>query len=1220
MLDQLRALFSSPPVVVTWRLGDGGINIAFSQNGKPLAFPELVAPRLAKLWPNSLSAILEHFSTTRGNEIRFSFAQAQELYKQFASHPNRRIELNSDALTRLVPTTVPHDFAVRWRYNEATSTLHRQLVSAEHALGNGWFQQDTKVWQLNMADASPKIGTLLNTAQVSSADFLVFLEQALPFARANNWPITCELDLLPQGIIRLEIVKMLDRSLDVRLTSTPPEIVRNLHVIPNDDQSLMSGHYVIPQLGSVLNGDRLAALRTGQAQRIAGDDVPMLIQDVLRHNAGTFGVDIHALDARYPIRDAANLKISWQVEYGVSHGVGHYDAVLHLITSSENFSRKQLQSKLKASTRFLRTNTGWLELTPHFAQQLWQYETNPGIDFTLEPSELLGGPSTRVSKAGLSIPKLEMPSSENEMERGQLFVEMLRVHGVPGGFSGLGDDRLNILVNECARLLSSESQARILWLAPRDQHGRITLALKRAGVPSYVMTGVTTGIGGAVLITDVSTSPPGSSQWTLIIFLDVDKLLQKREMIDFWQRVKRGWALITLPRPFRQYNPNQQAELMRILQLAPALVDSFGRMCFLDFSQPQENILQKLTSPFKRVVIEDNSFVASGPIPIPPRPANSINRPPTPVKTVLRSNISISVTIGNKAAAKQSFVSQARQWANRVEPTAEPVPFMQYWPTYAAMSPAQQHWYFYWRGQLRQGNRLPTDLSYLFVYIYELINVVGVETPQVAYDTLISFWSHYRSLQPKLDNYLVEWIADFSAFYNLPQKPLMWYAQAAQVGANVRDTELTLEAWRTTSADIRRIPLPVLFALANYSPAANKFYQEYNANGSVDAAYLKSIAAVDSHIRAKMGTGLFNMYRSEPGRDIRRVPFASAVNEYPQQPILIAHLDSTTDSARLAVQLQAAIKYTENLLRARANFKGKLRGVELPADWAQVINTAHTIEAPRRRAAIDMSKVEQLTRDSLDVRAMLTVEDIPAPASLASSPETTPSSAVPIGQEITRPTAKQTRSKTVEIAALLPAQLAPIYKIIGSNPDSPIRGLLRVLQQHQWQASADVLQNAIGNEFLSTLVDRINERALDQIGDNLLFEENGQWLIADDFRDDLGFLLEHPDPIVESSGQPDYNALTDEWSTFAKLLQSSHWKLLEALLAGVNVSLALDQIARGAHTMPTVLIEEINGQALDHLGGLIVDTMDEPPKLIDEMVDGVRTLMAWAVNQPTLLR
>ncbi len=197
--------------------------------------------------------------------------------------------------------------------------------------------------------------------------------------------------------------------------------------------------------------------------------------------------------------------------------------------------------------------------------------------------------------------------------------------------------------------------------------------------------------------------------------------------------------------------------------------------------------------------------------------------------------------------------------------------------------------------------------------------------------------------------------------------------------------------------------------------------------------------------------------------------------------------------------------------------------------------------------------------------------------------------------------------------------LPSVYKIMGSSADSPTYVMIATLRGSGWKATSAVLQAALGAMFLSTVIDQVNERAQELLGDLLLFEEDGLWLLADDFCDEAEYLLDHA-YILPVSTQPDYSMLGEGWTGFAQLLQPVHWRILEALLASSDVQVILRQEALAAHTMPNLLIKLINGYALDETGDLIIDTMGEPPQLIEETIDSIQQLMAWALNQPGLMR
>ena len=63
--------------------------------------------------------------------------------------------------------------------------------------------------------------------------------------------------------------------------------------------------------------------------------------------------------------------------------------------------------------------------------------------------------------------------------------------------------------------------------------------------------------------------------------------------------------------------------------------------------------------------------------------------------------------------SQDKFLRDMKKYVDRDGTKTSFVPFMQYWPTYDSMTPSQQRWYFYWRTQVRNGNYLKTDLSYI---------------------------------------------------------------------------------------------------------------------------------------------------------------------------------------------------------------------------------------------------------------------------------------------------------------------------------------------------------------------------------------------------------------------------------------------------------------------------------------------------------------------------
>jgi hypothetical protein len=103
--------------------------------------------------------------------------------------------------------------------------------------------------------------------------------------------------------------------------------------------------------------------------------------------------------------------------------------------------------------------------------------------------------------------------------------------------------------------------------------------------------------------------------------------------------------------------------------------------------------------------------------------------------------------------------------------------FSSYFPYYQLMSYDQLRTYFTWRTAVRRGNVRATSVSYAFLYIYELLNQIGVATPAEGLEKLYRFWQDFRVYTPALDAYLPAWLKDYHVLYP-PEKPFRDFAIA----------------------------------------------------------------------------------------------------------------------------------------------------------------------------------------------------------------------------------------------------------------------------------------------------------------------------------------------------------------------------------------------------------------------------------------------------------
>jgi hypothetical protein len=186
---------------------------------------------------------------------------------------------------------------------------------------------------------------------------------------------------------------------------------------------------------------------------------------------------------------------------------------------------------------------------------------------------------------------------------------------------------------------------------------------------------------------------------------------------------------------------------------------------------------------------------------------------------------------------------------------------------------------------------------------------------------------------------------------------------------------------------------------------------------------------------------------------------------------------------------------------------------------------------------------------------------------------------------------------------------------------------VRFISEQGWEADEDEAQRTVKGEFLTEIAHRINERALESLGDKLIFLDGSTVTVAEDYQDELAHLLTHilepaassesltvPEIEVPLAATLDYSDLTPEWAAFAQRMQPQHWEALNVLLLGEDVVVRLDGVARSVNTMVSLMINDINDIALSSVGDIVINSSVEPPTIEEEDMDGLRALNTWALQ------
>jgi len=180
--------------------------------------------------------------------------------------------------------------------------------------------------------------------------------------------------------------------------------------------------------------------------------------------------------------------------------------------------------------------------------------------------------------------------------------------------------------------------------------------------------------------------------------------------------------------------------------------------------------------------------------------------------------------------------------------------FSRYFPTYESMSDHQLRGYFSWRTKVRRGVIKKTPLSFVFVYIYELINQIGVRSPEEGFYTLKNFWTAYKEIDYHINRYVVLWLKDYVVYNNLDQSLLEELS-----GVNLNNAVLTLLAHKSRGADE---VFSALNSLSSYNMEKSRFFKLFpeDVKNVVHSVYSALSDYYDRNCEKPLSESLFGKF------------------------------------------------------------------------------------------------------------------------------------------------------------------------------------------------------------------------------------------------------------------------------------------------------------------------------------------------------------------------
>ena len=305
-------------------------------------------------------------------------------------------------------------------------------------------------------------------------------------------------------------------------------------------------------------------------------------------------------------------------------------------------------------------------------------------------------------------------------------------------------------------------------------------------------------------------------------------------------------------------------------------------------------------------------------------------------------------------------------------------------------------------------------------------------------------------------------------------------------------------------------------------------------------------------------------------------------------------------------QAQIDHLYLAGMLECSPAASYKLRPSAAGELWHRQ-HTTSPAEAPRQEIVIDSSKVEQIRKESGEIRDILSEDD-------ADSEQ----------DEQAQEDGFADREADDEAVADIPDELTDhidLVSIIGACQSDTAR-LMAMMMKNDWACTLDNLESAFKGEFVSVIMEGINERAYEAIGDSLIFEEDDRWIIDEGYRDEIEHILNHPDyrrqiadSLPKERSLDESASYADLWMAFAEQLQQYQREAVAVILGGIYVERSLYAIAMREYISIDDIIYQINELAEEYLGdGLIGNDGFLTPIIAKEAQQKLKYVL-WGINR-----
>lgn len=410
-------------------------------------------------------------------------------------------------------------------------------------------------------------------------------------------------------------------------------------------------------------------------------------------------------------------------------------------------------------------------------------------------------------------------------------------------------------------------------------------------------------------------------------------------------------------------------------------------------------------------------------------------------------------------------------------PEAPFAPFFSYVAQYSQLNRRQLAWYLWWRECVRNERYLKTDISYIHLLIFELINLGNTIDTKKSLDILIGLWSNYKDDFPQLNSTLGEWICDYSLIHNLPFR----FSNTLMEKDFLQSVSFPEAYYNLDIHETTQFARFLLSACNGYNYRKSKFYKDENKG-----LYDMYIPQAAYHLLEKIDIPSF--LSQHPKKVISRMAYTGALCSYKTRKHIEVEYIPLCDSHELKTRIGDIVKYAENKLRTCLGIRSKLsiREIdprateEIDSFFAGVFPSENGVRVPEYEKLYESVGTDFSLSSALNIeeQSWEITEKLIEAFEEAESVQEVAVETVPPKEEQTVVGISENEQFVVRISRYM-----EFFSLVLENNTNEQKG---------WARRNNILPEAI--------VDEINECAVEIFGDILIEETDSGYCIIEEYR------------------------------------------------------------------------------------------------------------------------